>query len=101
MDRQRQLPLPTLDSPEQGGNNSSKIAQPGHSPAHSGGSFLDAKPGSDFSANQQPHRLQERFAPLSSVSINMSYRIVLEIPTRHNDIILIDVGHHDQVYRSD
>jgi mRNA-degrading endonuclease YafQ of YafQ-DinJ toxin-antitoxin module len=47
------------------------------------------------------HRLQGRLASLSSVSINMSHRIVLEILIRDNDIILIDVGHHDQVYRSD
>ena len=47
------------------------------------------------------HRLQGRLASLSSVSINMSYRIVLEILIRDNDIIVIDVGHHDQVYRSD
>jgi len=47
------------------------------------------------------HRLQGRLAELSSVSINMSYRIVLEILIRDNDIILIDVGHHEQVYRSD
>jgi mRNA-degrading endonuclease YafQ of YafQ-DinJ toxin-antitoxin module len=47
------------------------------------------------------HRLQGRLAPLSSVSINMSYRIVLEIVMHENDIILVDVGHHDHVYRSD
>jgi mRNA-degrading endonuclease YafQ of YafQ-DinJ toxin-antitoxin module len=47
------------------------------------------------------HRLQGRLAALSSVSINMSYRIVLEILIQDNDIILIDVGRHDQVYRSD
>ena len=47
------------------------------------------------------HRLQGRLASLSSASINMSYRIVLEILIQDNDIILIDVGHHDQVYRSD
>jgi addiction module RelE/StbE family toxin len=47
------------------------------------------------------HRLQGRLASLSSVSINMSYRIVLEILIQDSDIILIDVGHHDQVYRSD
>lgn len=47
------------------------------------------------------HRLQGRLAALSSVSINMSYRIVLEILIQDNDIILIDVGHHDQVYRAD
>ncbi len=47
------------------------------------------------------HRLHGRLAELSSVSINMSYRIVLEILIQDNDIILIDVAHHDQVYRSD
>ena len=47
------------------------------------------------------HRLQGRLAPLSSVSINMSYRIVLEIVIQEHDIILVDVGHHDQVYQSD
>ena len=44
------------------------------------------------------HDLQGRLNDLSSVSINMSYRIVLEMVIRDNDIILIDVGNHDQVY---
>ena len=46
------------------------------------------------------HRLQGRLAPLSSASINMSYRIVLDIIIQEKDIILVDVGHHDQVYQS-
>ncbi len=44
------------------------------------------------------HGLQSRLSGLSSVSINMSYRIVLEMLIRDNDIILVDVGNHDQVY---
>jgi len=44
------------------------------------------------------HDLQGRLSGLSSVSINMSYRIVLEMVIRDNDIILVDVGMHDQVY---
>lgn len=44
------------------------------------------------------HGLQGRLNGLSSVSINMSYRIVLEMVIRDNDIILVDVGNHDQVY---
>ena len=44
------------------------------------------------------HDLQGRLNDLSSVSINMSYRIVLEMVIRDNDIILIDVGNHGQVY---
>lgn len=44
------------------------------------------------------HGLQGRLSGLSSVSINMSYRIVLELVIRDKDIILVDVGNHDQVY---
>lgn len=44
------------------------------------------------------HGLQGRLNGLSSVSINMSYRIVLEMVIRDEDIILIDVGNHDRVY---
>ena len=45
------------------------------------------------------HGLQGRLSGLSSVSINMSYRIVLELIIRDKDIILVDVGDHDHVYR--
>lgn len=44
------------------------------------------------------HSLQGRLSGLSSVSINMGYRIVLELIITDNDIILVDVGNHDQVY---
>lgn len=44
------------------------------------------------------HRLQGRLSGLSSASINMSYRIVLEMVIRDRDIILVDVGSHDQEY---
>ncbi len=44
------------------------------------------------------HRLQGRLSELSSVSINMSYRILLQMVTRGNDIILVDVDDHDHVY---
>jgi addiction module RelE/StbE family toxin len=44
------------------------------------------------------HGLQGRLEGLSSVSINMSYRIVLEMIIREGEIILIDVGNHVQVY---
>jgi mRNA-degrading endonuclease YafQ of YafQ-DinJ toxin-antitoxin module len=44
------------------------------------------------------HGLQGRLKGLSSVSINMSYRIVLELIIVDSDIILVDVGKHDQVY---
>lgn len=44
------------------------------------------------------HDLTGRLQGLSSVSINMSYRIVLELEIKNKEIILINVGSHDQVY---
>ena len=44
------------------------------------------------------HALKGQLTGLSSVSINMSYRIVLQLMIRDKDIILVDVGTHDQVY---
>jgi len=44
------------------------------------------------------HSLQGRLSGLSSVSITMSYRIVLEMVIQEHDIILIDLGHHNQIY---
>ncbi|GGD70943.1 type II toxin-antitoxin system RelE/ParE family toxin [Lacimicrobium alkaliphilum] len=44
------------------------------------------------------HSLQGSLSDLSSVSINMSYRIVLELLIQNNDIILLDIGDHNQVY---
>ena len=44
------------------------------------------------------HRLQRRLGELSSVSINMSYRILLEMVIRKKDIILVDIDNHDYIY---
>ncbi|MBQ0718613.1 MAG: plasmid stabilization protein [Gammaproteobacteria bacterium] len=44
------------------------------------------------------HGLQGRLSGLTSVSINMRYRIVLDMILRENDIILVDIGNHDHVY---
>ena len=44
------------------------------------------------------HQLEGRLSGLSSVSINMSYRIVIEMIIRDHEIIFINVGSHDQVY---
>ena len=43
------------------------------------------------------HSLEGRLKGLSSVSINMNYRIVLELEIRYNEIVLANVGSH-QVY---
>ena len=44
------------------------------------------------------HSLQGRMTGLSSVSINISYRIVLELIIEDTEILLINIGKHDQVY---
>ena len=44
------------------------------------------------------HKLQGRLNGLSSVSINVSYRIVIELLIRNDEIILVNVGNHDRVY---
>ncbi len=44
------------------------------------------------------HNLGGRLKGLSSVSINISYRIVLELEIKDEEIILINIGSHDQVY---
>ena len=44
------------------------------------------------------HDLEGRLKGLSSVSINMSYRIVLELEIKDKEITLINIGNHDRVY---
>lgn len=44
------------------------------------------------------HSLEGRLKGLSSVSINMSYRIVLVLEVQDGEITLVNIGNHDQVY---
>ncbi len=44
------------------------------------------------------HALKGRVEGLFSVSINMKFRITLEMIVTEKEIILINVGDHDQVY---
>lgn len=44
------------------------------------------------------HELKGKLKGIHSVSINISYRITLELIISEKDIILIDVGPHDHVY---
>lgn len=44
------------------------------------------------------HELKGKLKGLHSVSINISYRITLELIFTDKDIILVDVGSHEQVY---
>jgi len=44
------------------------------------------------------HALKGKFAGLHSVSINLSYRITLEMLITESEIVPINVGDHDEVY---
>lgn len=44
------------------------------------------------------HELKGKLKGLHSISINISYRITLELIVSDKDIILIDVGPHEHVY---
>jgi mRNA-degrading endonuclease YafQ of YafQ-DinJ toxin-antitoxin module len=44
------------------------------------------------------HALKGKLKELSSVSINISYRITFQMIIIEKEIILVDVGHHHQVY---
>ena len=51
-----------------------------------------------FHPSLRLHGLEGRLKGLSSVSINMSYRIVLELEIKEDAIVLINVGMHDCAY---
>jgi len=44
------------------------------------------------------HKLKGRFSDKHAVSIHYSYRIVIAFVVMENEIILVDIGHHDEVY---
>ncbi|MBI9092364.1 MAG: type II toxin-antitoxin system RelE/ParE family toxin [Desulfobacterium sp.] len=44
------------------------------------------------------HPLKGKLKNLYSVSINISYRITLEFFVTEKEIILVNVGHHNEVY---
>ncbi len=44
------------------------------------------------------HQLQGKLKKLHSVSINISYRITLEFYFTDKEIVLVNVGHHDDIY---
>ncbi|WXT99505.1 MAG: hypothetical protein Ctma_0204 [Catillopecten margaritatus gill symbiont] len=44
------------------------------------------------------HKLQGRLGDYYSISINMSYRIVINFIIKNNQIISIDIGTHNEVY---
>lgn len=44
------------------------------------------------------HKLQGKLSELYSVSINISYRISIDFIIENDQIILIDIGSHDELY---
>ncbi len=52
-----------------------------------------------FHPSLRLHALQGRLSGLHSVSLNMSYRITLELEIEGRLIKLINIGTHEEVYR--
>jgi len=44
------------------------------------------------------HALEGRLAGLHAVSINLQYRVTLELELREQEIVLVSVGSHGEVY---
>lgn len=57
--------------------------------------LLEANP---FRPSLRVHPLKGRLAGLHSVSINLSYRITLDLLIEDERITLVNVGDHDAVY---
>jgi len=57
--------------------------------------LLEANP---FHPSLRVHPLKGRLAGLHSVSINLSYRITLDLLIEDERITLVNVGDHDAVY---
>ena len=51
-----------------------------------------------FHPSLRLHLLKGRLTGLHAVSINISYRISLELIIREKEIILVNVGTHEEVY---
>ena len=59
---------------------------------------LELLEGNPFHPSLRLHPLGGRLQGLHAVSINLSYRITLEMYIQENEILLINVGSHDSVY---
>ena len=52
-----------------------------------------------FQPHLRLHSLQGELEGLQAVRITYSYRLVLTLRVVENEIILVDIGSHDEVYR--
>ena len=57
--------------------------------------LLEANP---YHPSLRLHALEGKHQGVHSVSINLSYRITLELMIRDEQIILVNIGDHDTVY---
>jgi mRNA-degrading endonuclease YafQ of YafQ-DinJ toxin-antitoxin module len=51
-----------------------------------------------FHPSLRLHALEGRLAGLHAVSINLQYRVTLELELREQEIVLVSVGSHGEVY---
>lgn len=51
-----------------------------------------------FQPSLRLHALQGALAGLHAVSINLQYRITLELEVREHEILLVNIGSHGEVY---
>ena len=51
-----------------------------------------------FHPSLRLHALEDRLAGLHAVSINLQYRVTLELELREQEIVLVSVGSHGEVY---
>jgi len=51
-----------------------------------------------FHPSLRLHPLQGKLTGLHSASMSMQYRITLELEVRHNEIVLINISSHGEVY---
>ena len=51
-----------------------------------------------FHPSLRLHALEGRLAGLHAISINLQYRITLEVELHEQEIILVSVGSHGEVY---
>jgi addiction module RelE/StbE family toxin len=52
-----------------------------------------------FQPHLKLHNLQGKLAGMQAVSLTYDYRITLTVMVTEKEIILLDVGTHDEVYR--
>lgn len=64
------------------------------------GKTLELLEGNPYHPSLRLHTLHGRLQGLHSVSINLSYRIALKLMILENEILLVDVGSHDHLYRA-